>query len=202
MKILKRTQYFQLKLLKKFADKPWDQTQDFRDIIAKKRVAKGGFVQNQKEYEINGETILINENETLLQKFHRLQFEVKNFLTEVSDKKAEKSDDSKSHEKPIDPSNIAEELSLLQANLQRIMTDEGSQSVLNPQYDLKQAVSAQSGISKKLMAELKKFESKSTNEKVETSSNSGSVTYELYYSPEQKKQMQAEKNRRIRKEIK
>jgi len=95
--------------------------------------------------------------------------------------------------KPIDPSNIAEELSLLQANLQRIMTDEGSQSVLNPQYDLKQAVSAQSGISKKLMAELKKFESKSTNEKVETSSNSGSVTYELYYSPEQKKQMQAEK---------
>jgi len=193
MKILKRTQYFQLKLLKKFADKPWDQTQDFRDIIAKKRVAKGGFVQNQKEYEINGETILINENETLLQKFHRLQFEVKNFLTEVSDKKAEKSDDSKSHEKPIDPSNIAEELSLLQANLQRIMTDEGSQSVLNPQYDLKQAVSAQSGISKKLMAELKKFESKSTNEKVETSSNSGSVTYELYYSPEQKKQMQAEK---------
>jgi len=181
---------------KKFEGKQWDQNQDFRDIIAKKRVAKGGFVQNQKEYEIDGQTVMVNENETILQKFHRLQFEVKNFLTEVSDKKAEKSDEAKS-DKAIDPSNIAEELSLLQANLQRVMTDDSAQAILNPQYDLKQAASAQNGISKKLLAELKKYESKPTAAIEKETVSNNSVTYELYYSPEQKKQMQAEKKLEI-----
>ncbi len=53
------------------------------DNLRRRRARKGGFVENQTEYEI-AET---PQNETPLQRFHRLQSEVKQFMQELADKK-------------------------------------------------------------------------------------------------------------------
>jgi len=73
---------------------------------------------------------------------------------------------------------------------------------LNPKYDIEHSVKLQDGLSKKLITELTKFTPKgqpaSTASKT---TNESSIVYELYYTPEQKQQLAAQKMADVEKRV-
>jgi len=133
----------------------------------------------------------VPKEESYAQRFHRLQYEVKNFLEELDQKKVEKSEENAKQAEPeVDPSNIAEELNQLQRLLQKTLENEKIQGIINPKVEIEMAANLQEGLSKKLLAELQTYANKPSQQ---TDGTKESVVYELYYKPEQAKQMQVVK---------
>lgn len=63
----------------------------------------------------------------------------------------------KENEQEVEPSNLAEELVLLQNQLANVLTEQSLKSVLSPKYELDAQKTLQDGVTKKLMTELTKF---------------------------------------------
>jgi len=137
----------------KFADKTFSTAdEDYSEsVVVRRRVKRGGFIQNQTDFELAD----VNSDETPLQRFHRLQFEVKKFLEDIREKKIEK--DVVEKPEQIDPNQMAEELNILQSQLVHLLKDETVQPILNPKYELEQTAKLQEGLSKKLLNELNNF---------------------------------------------
>jgi len=173
----------------KFSDKSFDtRTEDYSSSLVKKRLKKGGFLRNQTEYEMQPEL----REETPSQKFHRLQYDVKNFLEELEKKKLEKTEE-KAEE--VDTTGLTEELVQLQKLLQATLSDEKAQLIVNPKQ-LEMGTNLQEGISKKLLAELQGYVNKpqpAAQAQKAPQSVGGAIVYELYYTPEQAKTAQASK---------
>jgi len=103
----------------------------------------------------------------------------------------EKSEENTKQAEPeVDPSNIAEELNQLQRLLQKTLENEKIQGIINPKVEIEMAANLQEGLSKKLLAELQTYANKPSQQ---TDGTKESVVYELYYKPEQAKQMQVVK---------
>jgi len=161
-------------------------------VLRKKRVQKGGFLQNQTDFELEAS----GAEETPIQKFHRLQYEVKQFLEEINKQKTEKKDEKTSKQPAINPTQIAEELNVLQSQLATLLKDDKVQPILNPKFELEQAAQLQEGLSKKLLAELNNFaksEVDTTKTTADPQAKPGYVTYELYFNPGQIKELHAAK---------
>eukprot|EP01114_Cavostelium_apophysatum_P020193 TRINITY_DN6701_c0_g1_i1.p1 TRINITY_DN6701_c0_g1~~TRINITY_DN6701_c0_g1_i1.p1 ORF type:complete len:446 (+),score=109.32 TRINITY_DN6701_c0_g1_i1:92-1339(+) len=171
---------------KKFADKTWSSAGDYSDSVAKRRIKKGGFVQDQHDYELS-ETV---QNETVLQRFHRLQYEVKNLMSDIEEKKKEKAKEGADHE--VDLSSVAEELSVLRRGLDGLLNDDSAKNIVDPQYEIRSASAIQDAYSKKLLAELQRF-SNVASPSVAPEQTSTQATYELYFSPEQRKAQQLQR---------
>jgi len=170
----------------KFSDKNFDTSaQNYSDSLVKKRLKRGGFLANQTEFELQP---IMPKEESFSQRFHRLQYEVKNFLQDVEQKKLEKSEEAAKQAEPeVDPSNVAEELSQLQKLLQKTFEDEKLQAIINPKIEMEMAANIQEGLSKKLLVQLSNYLNKSPQQNQD---NKDSLVYELYYKPDQMKQIQ------------
>jgi len=182
----------------KFADKTFSTAdEDYSEsVVVRRRVKRGGFIQNQTDFELAD----VNSDETPLQRFHRLQFEVKKFLEDIREKKIEK--DVVEKPEQIDPNQMAEELNILQSQLVHLLKDETVQPILNPKYELEQTAKLQEGLSKKLLNELNNFAKIEPLEASTTKNEkSGCVTYELYYTPNTSKQLQSSKLAELEKRL-
>jgi len=174
---------------------------DYSDSSAKRRWrARGGFLPVQTEFELESE----KTNETPLQKFHRLQNEVKQLLDELNHEKEEIGKHSQQEEKQslpqkISPIQLIEEVRQLQDQIQGLLRDTSLRPLLNPKYEMEKAANLQESLSKKLFGELESFDiNASSSSSIATtlpqgrqlSSNEKSMnanvpdrtaTYELYY---------------------
>eukprot|EP01112_Ceratiomyxa_fruticulosa_P001360 TRINITY_DN1142_c0_g3_i3.p1 TRINITY_DN1142_c0_g3~~TRINITY_DN1142_c0_g3_i3.p1 ORF type:complete len:429 (-),score=115.95 TRINITY_DN1142_c0_g3_i3:39-1325(-) len=183
----------------KFASKAFSTgDKDFSDSIVKRRgkARTGGFLGKQKEFELAGEDDI--KSETPLQKFHRLQNEVKSLIEEVGGK-----DSSQAVEQEITVQELTQQLLGLQAQLAQLSSSENAKNVLDPSHYIHHHSHLQSGLSQKLLAEIESIthtpqNGNSTNAAPSSSSSSQNpansvITYELYYTPDQSKFMQANK---------
>jgi len=118
------------------------------------------------------------QEETPLQKFHRLQFEVKKFMEDLKKHKYDK--ELLGSKEKIDPNQLTEEVSLLQNQLQNLLKTQGIQ--LSSKYDIDNSAQLHEGLSKKLMNEVETFVKQTKNPK--EGDPKPSVTYELYYNPD------------------
>jgi dynactin-2 len=105
---------------------------------------------------------------------------------------------SKQAETSIDPANIVEELSQLQKMLQKTIEDEKIRGIIDPKVEIEMAANLQTELSKKLLAELQSYVNKPPQSSQE---GKDSITYELFYKPDQAKHMQTVKLADLEKRI-
>jgi len=155
----------------RFRDKNFRPTQDYSDSLKRRR----GFLAGQTEFVIEQK-----EQEPPVQRFRRLQSEVK----ELSEELAAAAKERTPLEQDIPPLEIEEELQLLQSQLKELLSREEYRPFLNPDFEDERTEHLRSDLSKKLLAEIEAIKaSPPPSHKPPTpgtASGSGGMTYELY----------------------
>ncbi|XP_030846061.1 dynactin subunit 2 [Strongylocentrotus purpuratus] len=172
----------------KFQDKMLLSGQvDFSDRISQAR--RTGYVAPKKEYEILEDGY--QDKETPVQRFQRLQHEIRDLGQEVD--KLQKTAKEESSGVGVSPATLMQDISVLQQQLYGLHLEKilGNESVI-------EAADPQGSLPKKLFNQLDAFKKEagqpSTPPKKGTQeTKDGHVTYELYYRPEQNKFTQVSK---------
>ncbi|XP_022079910.1 dynactin subunit 2-like [Acanthaster planci] len=172
----------------KFKDKKLlDGNVDFSDRVSHSR--RTGYFVPRTEYEILEEGTEIKE--TPVQKYQRLQHEIRELSDEVEQLK-QAAEDSKSPS--VTPVSLMQQLSGLQEQLYGLHLEKilGSDAML-------EAADPQGTLPKKLLSQLEAFKNLSVQSagkspaKPDPQNQDGCITYELHYSPEQAKFAQLSK---------
>eukprot|EP00026_Physarum_polycephalum_P008776 Phypoly_transcript_08877.p1 GENE.Phypoly_transcript_08877~~Phypoly_transcript_08877.p1 ORF type:complete len:458 (+),score=137.11 Phypoly_transcript_08877:92-1375(+) len=181
------------KAFDKFAEKSFATgDKDYSENVGKK---KGGLLSGQREFSIKGEEKEA-EVETPLQKFHRLQFEVAQFIKETKALEQEQAQGNKPALSFVDGVNageIAQQLVVLQTQLTSLLSSDPARAAIDPAHYIHHHALLQSDLSKKLISEIQAVSSEGGKEKEGAGAKEGGdggkkgVTYELYYTPDQQK---------------
>lgn len=173
----------------KFQDKTLLAGQvDFSDRISHAR--RTGYVTPKKEYEILEDGY--QDKETPVQRFQRLQHEIRELGEEVDKLQKTAKDDSTAV--GVSPVTLMNDIDVLQQQLYGLHLEKilGSESVL-------EAADPQGSLPKKLFNQLDAFKKEASQSETPPKKGSaletkdGHVTYELYYRPEQNKFTQVSK---------
>ncbi len=116
---------------------------------------------------------------------HRLQFEVTQFIKDVQSTAEQK--DSKTE--PVNPAEIAQQLAVLQNQLINLMQNDQTRAAIDPTHFFAHHSLMQADLSQKLISEIQSV--KPTTEGSSKPDPKDKVTYELYYTPDQAKYVQA-----------
>ncbi|KAK7109104.1 dynactin subunit 2-like isoform X2 [Littorina saxatilis] len=160
-----------------FKGKGVSSTVDFSDSVGKSR--KAGYFSDQTEYELSDGSTL----ETPLQKFQRLQHEIRELTEEVS--KAKESVKGDGGPDKLSPVNLGQQLQYLQhqltdLHLEKLLGPDASVDLSDPQGALRQ----------RLLQQLSSYTPPAASKDKPSTPQAGGgqgdyVTYELYYRPEQ-----------------
>jgi len=106
-------------------------------------------------------------------------------------------------EQEVSPVELAQQIAILQHQLEGLVANEKSRAILDPQHFIQHYTQLQTDLSSKLIAELNAVKSLPTSSSIAPSVASSSsttpspnpktVTYELYYTPDQAKYIQISK---------
>jgi len=163
----------------KFKGKSLDATNlDFSDRVSSSR--RTGYDANQTVYEMAGEP---RQQETPQQRYQRLQHEMRELVEDVNKIKENVSSDG-SMESPV---NLTRQVEYLQQQLSDLQLDQ----MLGPGTGQLNLADPQAALHKRLLTELDSYTPPAAADgkagKVADAGNTSSVTYQLYYRPEQAK---------------
>jgi len=183
----------------KFAAKSFDTSrQDYSESIVSVRRNRQRAQNDRADYEIGA----LDRNETTLQKFNRLQYEITTFAEEISSRKAK---EGQAEEKSASSSSLFKEIKLLQQQLVDLLKEEQTARLIDPKLDVKQqSETVQNVMSEKLLQQISSLVSHAnTSGKPDKPQEGaqGSLTYELFYTPQHNKMKELSKAADLEKRI-
>lgn len=182
------------KAFDKFSDKPFStRDKDYSEAVGKKR-GKGGLLTGQQEFSIR-EDPADKEPETPLQKFHRLQYEVAQFIKEtqaLEQQQQSQTPASNLVDGSVHAQEMTQQLVILQTQLTGLLSNDSARSAIDPAHYIHHHATLQTDLSRKLISEIQSVgeaEKKGETKQGEGKSAAG-VKYELYYTPDHQKYVQ------------
>eukprot|EP01116_Phalansterium_solitarium_P022007 TRINITY_DN7100_c0_g1_i1.p1 TRINITY_DN7100_c0_g1~~TRINITY_DN7100_c0_g1_i1.p1 ORF type:complete len:426 (-),score=132.92 TRINITY_DN7100_c0_g1_i1:106-1383(-) len=194
---------------KKFADKTLDTSlQDYSDSLTRRR--RLGLVRHQTDFELAG-GVTAEQPETPLQKFHRLQFEVKSLTEELNTAKDKATSGTGQQPEAAagNTDDILTELHVLERQLRGLLDDRALLPVLRPTHVDSER---QQDLTRKIVDEIQGFASRKSADAASTPASTpapatsaaqvggasegagpvapGTIVYELYYSQQQAQSQQ------------
>eukprot|EP01132_Coremiostelium_polycephalum_P004684 gene4684-5850_t len=193
---IERTNLAMNKAYQKFSNRKFtNKNEDFSDKIYKKKLLQ------PERFPIKDRTIfdiLPNEpekplNETPLQKFQRLQYEITSFRQEMQSL----SENGTELEDNIKPIELTHQLADLQNQLTLLLNNDKLKPILDDSKQVQLYSQLRSNSTKSLVDEINSFTDSTTQtqptEKSTTSQPSSQITYELFYSGDQAKFQQLQR---------